>query len=83
MRISTDFAADRQALRPLISCPATKPIITREEQAIVERIEEMDSQTGDSLACFWDCFDSEGIQRYVMTDPVRVFIAMVYFSRTG
>lgn len=30
----------------------------------------MDSATGESLAFLWDCFESEGLQRYVMPDPV-------------
>ncbi|GJN21022.1 hypothetical protein PR202_gb08467 [Eleusine coracana subsp. coracana] len=32
----------------------------------------MDSQTGDSLACFWDCFDSEGIQSLYIDDGSAV-----------
>jgi hypothetical protein len=44
------LAADRHAL-------ASLPSSNRKARR------EMDSATGDSLACFWDCLDPEGLQR--------------------
>jgi hypothetical protein len=44
------LAADRHAL-------ASLPSSNRKARR------EMDSATGDSLACFWDCLDPEGLKR--------------------
>ena len=44
---------------------------TKSTQSLVESIQVMDTSTSDSfITCALDCFDLEGLQRYIMLDRV-------------